>query len=698
MSIDPTSGPIPAARHENSGSSENRRSESQGSATGSKDGQFSSFWDRAVTGAQKLFSKASLFDNERNEDSVSQNGDSEFGEAALNRGDIASFKVVPGFASSGVHWISSAFATTRDASGLEKVGSDSATVESSDLSEEDSDGDIGESYQTHSSNAPENPLRKGEKSADSQEARSSIVDSDKLSGHKNDLLVIESQIVRDLIDKVGINSAKQGVEMSSKLQSPNLPDMPGQASAEAESSIAAVREGSEWPLKPIDSMEGKQGLNTGTKVSSLSQANDGQKAVAESIQSQSTEEGVAQAKKKGVSDSLGFDLVKVKKSLSTALEASQSGKNSVSGQAPQMTASALSHANSQASPTDQAGAKALESENVGSRGSEEKGAKQENRNAAASHNRGEGPKVGIQSGISGETVAGERNFQKSNTEAIEANFNRVSRGIDHSSRQAAAGSQQVGNKNASKKLGGIVSPDFRSGISRSADGGIDPRIGDKVDGEGARSSEFSVKAARAKGENFQGLNLTESLSGPKTKVSIFLKPQQSGYASKTTSETKLVYEALAKSVDRLVSSKSDSVSVKINFDGGGMLKLRVSVESGRVNSMMQTDLSGLENMIKASWAELSNELNQKGIKLNAPQFSNSDSQGSRDSASFDSPNKEANAEGGGARDSRKNGSGDSLPSGSRQSSFTENRSEFSQESLEADQDGFAEDQELKTYA
>jgi len=698
MSIDPTSGPIPAARHENSGSSENRRSESQGSATGSKDGQFSSFWDRAVTGAQKLFSKASLFDNERNEDSVSRNGDSESGEAALNRGDITSFKVVPGFASSGVHRFPSAFATSGDASGLAKGSSDSAKVESSDLSEEDSDGDIAESSQTHSSNASENPLRKGEKSADSQEARSSIVDGDKRFGLKNDLLVVDSQTVKELVDKVGINSAKQGAEMSSKLQSPNLPNLPGQASAEAESSIAAVREGSEWQIKPIDGIKAKQGLNAGTKVSSSSQTNDGQKAFAESIQSQSTEEGVAQAKKKGGSDSLGFDLVKVKKSLSTASEASQSGKSSVSGQASQTTASVLSHANSQASSTDQAGAKALESENVGSRGSEEKGAKQENRNAAVSHNRGEGPKVGSQSGVSGETVGGERNFQKSNTEAIEAHFNRVSRGIDLSSRQAATGSQQVGNQNASKKVGGIVRPDFRSEISRSANGGINPRIGDKVDGEGARSSEFSVKAARAKGENFQGLNLTESLSGPKTKVSSFLKPQQSGYASKTTSETKLVYEALAKSVDRLVSSKSDSISVKINFDGGGMLKLRVSVESGRVNSIMQTDLSGLENMIKASWAELSNELNQKGIKLNAPQFSNGDSQGSRDSASFDSPNKEANAEGGGARDSRRNGSGDSLPSGSRQSSFTENQSEVSQESREAGQDGFAEDQELKTYA
>ena len=108
MSIDPTSAPIPVARNENSSSSENRRSESQGSATGSKDGQFGSFWDRAMTGAQKLFSRASLFESDRSE----KNAPQESGSKAKNttfecENDI--FSVVPGFASSGLHRFSSAF-------------------------------------------------------------------------------------------------------------------------------------------------------------------------------------------------------------------------------------------------------------------------------------------------------------------------------------------------------------------------------------------------------------------------------------------------------------------------------------------------------------------------------------------------------------------------------------------------------------
>ena len=82
MSIVPTSAQIPVARNENSSSSENRRSESQGSAAGSKDGQFGSFWDRALTGAQKLFSRASLFESDRSEKNASQESGSKAKNAA----------------------------------------------------------------------------------------------------------------------------------------------------------------------------------------------------------------------------------------------------------------------------------------------------------------------------------------------------------------------------------------------------------------------------------------------------------------------------------------------------------------------------------------------------------------------------------------------------------------------------------------
>ena len=109
MSIDPTSAPIPVARNENSSSSENRRSESQGSATGSKDGQFGSFWDRALTGAQKLFSRASLFESDRSEKNASQESGSKAKNTTFECENIDNFSLVPCFASSGLHRFSSAF-------------------------------------------------------------------------------------------------------------------------------------------------------------------------------------------------------------------------------------------------------------------------------------------------------------------------------------------------------------------------------------------------------------------------------------------------------------------------------------------------------------------------------------------------------------------------------------------------------------
>ena len=113
---------------------------------------------------------------------------------------------------------------------------------------------------------------------------------------------------------------------------------------------------------------------------------------------------------------------------------------------------------------------------------------------------------------------------------------------------------------------------------------------------------------------------------------------------------------------------------------------------------MQTDLSGLETIIKSSWTELSNELNQKGIKLNTPQFSNSESQGNRESATYDSLNREANSEGGGSGDSERNRTEGPLSDDSRQSTLSKDRKEAIGDTDEASQQVFADDQELKTYA
>lgn len=651
MSIDPTSGPIPAARHENSGSSENLRSESQGSATGSKDGQFSSFWDRALSGAQKLFSKASLFDSERSEESASQERDAKPRENAQSSGDTATLSVVPGFASSGIHRFSSVFAPNirRDApenKALELGVSESASRrEPREVAE-----DIANRSPGTQERLIENPVSdEEEKSAQARSANTPHGVMKAETVRNKNLLPADIQRVTDPVDEVGINSAKHPVDMPSKLQSPNTSIVAGPASEDVERPIIAAAE-----------------------------LNDGHP--------------------KSRSESLSFDLAKARKSLSTALDSAQSPRGSSAGQASQGIASPSSQAASQPSQTDLTSVKNLELESGSTRGSEEKSSRNESRSSSVPMSRSDAQRGNGQAPVSGESTTVEMNAPKRSAESIESHLNRAFKGAEASSKAANAGPQTPSSQNASKKIGGVANANIRSEASRPTGLGSQLRIGEKMDGDVAKAGEFSIKASRSKGESFQGLSVGESPSTPKARLSSFIKPQQSGYASKSMSETKQVYETLAKSVDRLVAGKSDSISLKINFDGGGMLNLRVSMESGRVSSMMQTDLSGLESMIKASWTELSNEMNQKGIKLNAPQFSNSDSQGNRDSASFDSSNREANADGGGSKDSKKNGSGDPLSSNHHQPSLPEDPTENSQGSKDVDPDLLIEEQELKTYA
>ena len=664
MSIDPTSAPIPVARNENSGSSENRRSESQGSATGSKDGQFSSFWDRALTGAQKLFSRASLFESDSSEKNASQESGAKPKNTTFERGNIDTFSVVPGFASSGLNRFSSAFASNilRDAS---EKGSLEPTASAKYVSSKDRTDPADEVLNDileHEERTSESPVSYDEeKSADRMPANPDIAGPNASPISKENLLIVDNHKVAYNSDKVGINSAKHAADMSSKLQNPNLPTSSGPASPDVEGHIMAVKELGEGHFK--------------------------------------SQNGVSPIHQKALhNQKSGSNTASARKSLSTALDSAQNAKSSSLGQASQGSANPSSPTTSQSSSTDHPNVKTLDFESGGTRGNEEKSSRQESRSSSVSMSRSEAPKANSHGPFSGDSTTVETNASKRIAEAIESHLNRAPRGADASSRSANSGLQTPSVQNAPKNPGGIAGTNFRSETTRPVDAGNQLRFGEKVDGDVAKSGELSIKASRSKGDASQGLSVGESPSASKTRISSFIKSQQSGYASKPTSETKQVYEALVKSVDRLVANKNDIISVKINFDGGGMLKLRVSMDSGRVNSIMQTDLSGLESMIKSSWTELSNELNQKGIKLNAPQFSNSESQGNRESATYDSLNREANSEGGGSKDSKRNKTGDPLYGDSGQSSLSKDRNEAIEDTDEASRQVIADDQELKTYA
>jgi len=153
--------------------------------------------------------------------------------------------------------------------------------------------------------------------------------------------------------------------------------------------------------------------------------------------------------------------------------------------------------------------------------------------------------------------------------------------------------------------------DFGSTLPQTAQKG-----GEKPAGEAAQSFESKVQAASARRSE------AAARSG------------QTSYVSKTASEIKEVVATLSKSIDRLATSKMGSMNLTLNFEGGGSMSLRFKMEGAQIATIMQTDVSGLEGAIKSNWAEIASDWNQKGIKLNLPQFQSADTLSGK-ASSFD---------------------------------------------------------------
>ncbi len=266
--------------------------------------------------------------------------------------------------------------------------------------------------------------------------------------------------------------------------------------------------------------------------------------------------------------------------------------------------------------------------------------------------------------------------------------NRIARGIDLKPQAPRVVSQRTTANPVHSSLAGTGLNGASSVTTQVENLSSSRGTGQNFDSKG--KGELIVKpiANSAKGEASQGFQLNEAESSSSRKSSFVAKAQPSSYASKTAGETKEIYTALAKSVDKLVSTKSDSVSIKINFDHGGSLVLRVSMESGQVNTAMQTDVSGLESLIKSSWAEFANELGQKGIKANIPQFNALDSE---HASHFEQ-------RGGQSKDGSANDSKVSDQRREQRNSKRASEQETEQAASDSNDSDLSSDQELKTYA
>lgn len=251
----------------------------------------------------------------------------------------------------------------------------------------------------------------------------------------------------------------------------------------------------------------------------------------------------------------------------------------------------------------------------------------------------------------------------------------VTAGQGLASNAMARGAQQGGAQNQDSG-DPASSKDFSAALKQTTGA----KGAEKPSADGAQSFDAKVDAATSN-------RRSEAAS----------KARQTSYVSKTADEVKEVVATLTKSIDRLVTNKAGAMNLKINFEGGGSLSLRVSMDGGQVSTSMQTDVVGLEGAIKANWTELASDWNQKGVKLNTPQFQNSETA----KGSFDDLNEFASKQD--RQADARNGEGRGQSSNGR-SATSRGFSNGSPDGVEAEtvssnsSDEVVSDKELKTYA
>ncbi|TVR55907.1 MAG: hypothetical protein EA425_00340 [Puniceicoccaceae bacterium] len=77
----------------------------------------------------------------------------------------------------------------------------------------------------------------------------------------------------------------------------------------------------------------------------------------------------------------------------------------------------------------------------------------------------------------------------------------------------------------------------------------------------------------------------------------------------------------------MVTQGREEVSVRIRFQDGGSLSLRLTLENGLIRPQFTTTVAGLENAIKTHWSDLADEWQQRGLRLGQPGFSSDSGSG-----------------------------------------------------------------------
>jgi len=703
MSIESTSVPNPVVREIENNSRRNAWSETQGSGTGSKDGQFSSFWDKAFTGAQRLLG----IDSSSNQETIEGEGleveNQERKHAQRKRFAEKRLDATPGFGSSGFHRLTASL-RRESPPGLAMLSSSDRLKGLSSESSSSLDEAYREDRLRESAAIEENFDHWDddlEEDADDEEKQAKTADPPVLApppfaknpSNKNQsaLLGADNQALAMKGGSVGINSAEQ-VAMTNSQASESMKETASEAmspvealeavsyggirrtvSGESQGSgiessasrrSAIIQEGETSKQSLIPAKKAQPNVPTGHKVSESSHEGSGKDA-----------------------DSLLIDSDKAKRTLSSFLDGARSASSSknvssISSGSIQSQASVVAAGQEVGTSEKESG---VESNNKSVDTS--KGAASKNLSNSSARADAAKPLPG-----SFDHAVSESSASRKGTRPSGGNSTRFgeTRSISGNSSRPVNGSTTSANGLNVTRGATASEPSVQGRLGDSSLKNMANAKMTSSQGESVKTANLSSSAPKSEGA--QAVQLSGSDVSETRKATFTPKAQVLNYSSKSTEETSEVYKALSKSVDRLTTGKSDTISIRLNFDQGGTMALRVSIDSGQINAAMQTDLPGLESLIKASWSEFATELNQKGLKIGSPQFSQFENETLKNENPLNFDQKGSQSKGESSNDARSGRSrGASNSGGKGADASTSERSQNSEGSPDSDQ-------ELETYA
>lgn len=726
MSIEPTSATGPVMRDNDNGSLLRAGSGTQGSGTGRKEGQFGSFWDKAVFGAQRLFGMERSPLDGMEDDNDGRDKDTTRDEPyAENRSDKA-FGAPLGLAKAGLGGLLQtvrregmggvpAFGSTdrsfepvaRDASKDEAVfeerstnsrrESDEAAAERGEVEldldqrevpeEDEDDSDESERRSAKTADLTVRPLPLGPLALSKSAA--------------GNLLVSDGQGVSGTPGHVGINSAKQ---FSNDLIMPSLPQTQTPETTGLQGPTTVV--GDQGVLHADLGNRPTEPNALGKEISGMAKELQGAgatiSAIAQSVNQKPSGELTAKPETvKAVSvkdpNGLAFDSEKAQQDLSKLMGKGRSLESANLAKMPEAISSLkanVADSTEVATSSLEAGKQdSLESKLIEQVPAKTVGAKPQlaQQRAAASQQ--------SQVPSSGESSASEISAsKKAETSSLHEAIREI-RPAEARSFDARAQANRARPANPSMASGMAMQSNgvtaAKAGMDAQSQGNSSENSGKQnFDMSSVRESGPKATVTAPKGESAQGFQLNGSSGTSSSKAEFAAKAQPTSYASKSVEEVKEVYSALTKSVERLVNAKGETINIRINFDQGGSMALRVSMDGGKVNTTMQTDLPGLEGLIKSNWSELAADWNAKGVKLSSPQFTHGNGESSREETASNFEQRESQSQNSSSGDSRSRG-GRGRESDSSASAARPSPSEVATHASESEAIG---EQELKTYA